>query len=155
MTAIVAELCQKFGGRFLKFETEMPTTQAAATVLQCDERSVIKTCIVKSKNVFSAVILQGTDRIDQKKLQAVVGKFSFAKPDEVVASTGYPAGGVPPFGFSEKIEQVVIDRNVFSHQIVYGGGGSKETLVQIAPKMIQTINEASKIAIRIEDIRSS
>ena len=135
----------------MQYDQEMPTTKAAAEQLGCDEGSVIKTCIVKTKNAYSAVILQGTDRIDQKKLQAIIGKFSFANANEVQESTGYPAGGVPPFGFDGRIHEIVMDSRVFSHETVYGGGGTKETLVRISPGTIRAINEAAKILTRVED----
>lgn len=152
MTSVISDLCIKFGGKFLTFDTEMPTTKAAAEVLQCDESVVIKTCIIKVHQQFLGVILQGTDRIDQKKLQKLAGKFSFAKADEVLQATGYPAGGVPPFGFSG-IQKVWIDQKVLSHHEIYGGGGSKNTLVKITPVMIQQINQQSNIDVQVADIR--
>lgn len=151
---VVSELCQRYPAiQFLTFEQPMPTTKAAADVLQCDESSVIKTCIVRAKSNYSAVILQGTDQIDTKKLQAILGKTQFAKAEQVQEATGYIAGGVPPIGFGEGLSCVVIDTAVFEHESVYGGGGTKETLLKICPALIKSINEEMGIHTQIQDIR--
>jgi prolyl-tRNA editing enzyme YbaK/EbsC (Cys-tRNA(Pro) deacylase) len=56
----------------------------------------------------------------------------FAKPEVVLRVTGYPAGGTPPLGHKENL-QVFVDQGLLAYDIGYGGGGSPELLLEIAP----------------------
>jgi len=58
---------------------------------------ICKTIIVKDgKEAMFAVFLQGVDRIDFRKLKAVLGKASVASREEVLEVTGVEAGAVCP-----------------------------------------------------------
>ena len=63
-----------------------------------------------------------------------VGKkqIKLADAGHVLRLTGYPVGGVPPFGHRNKVP-TLIDRAIVAWDVVYGGGGDDRTLVRIAP----------------------
>jgi prolyl-tRNA editing enzyme YbaK/EbsC (Cys-tRNA(Pro) deacylase) len=61
-----------------------------------------------------------------------VGKkqVKIATPEQVLAWTGYPAGGVPPFGHPTRL-RTWVDPAVLERETVYGGGGAESTLMGV------------------------
>lgn len=68
-------------------------------------------------------------------------KVWLAPPDLVLEATGFPAGGVAPRGHKQAIP-VVIDRRVMNEAVVYGGAGSEDGLLRIAPSGIARVTAA-------------
>lgn len=116
----------------------MPTVPLAAAAIGVREEQIIKSVLFQDKQ--GAVVLgiaSGAGRIDRAMLAAAAGlsKLKLAPPEVVLASTGYPAGGVAPVGHRTVIP-VVIDRRVMALETVFGGGGSEATLLEIDPRAI-------------------
>jgi prolyl-tRNA editing enzyme YbaK/EbsC (Cys-tRNA(Pro) deacylase) len=63
----------------------------------------------------------------------------------MLAKTGYPAGGTPPFGFDAIF---LMDERVYEKPVVYGGGGSDRALIRIAPAEMQRVNGARVAVVR-------
>jgi prolyl-tRNA editing enzyme YbaK/EbsC (Cys-tRNA(Pro) deacylase) len=80
------------------------------------------------------VIANGEGRIDQRVIadRLEVGKkqVRIATAEQVEGWTGYPAGGVPPFGHARPLP-TWIDPAVLEQTVVYGGGGDEETLMRV------------------------
>jgi prolyl-tRNA editing enzyme YbaK/EbsC (Cys-tRNA(Pro) deacylase) len=95
-------------------------------------------------------IVKGEDRADRSAVQQWLGltKLSIASPEMMLAKTGYPAGGTPPFGFDATF---LMDERVFERSVVYGGGGSDRALIRIAPAEVQRVNGAQVAMIRKAD----
>ena len=70
----------------------------------------------------------------QGEKRALVGNLT-------MPATGYRAGGVPPIGHRQPL-QVVIDRRVFDHDVVYGGGGDEWHMLRLEPRVIQRLTGA-------------
>ncbi|HOP09023.1 MAG TPA: YbaK/EbsC family protein, partial [Candidatus Methanofastidiosa archaeon] len=68
-----------------------------------------------------------------------------ATQNEVMAMTGFPAGGVPPFGYDAVF---LIDENVMERRAVWAGGGSDRALIKIRPQEIKRITDANVVRIR-------
>ena len=56
---------------------------------------------------------------------------------------------MPPIGHRHPLA-VVIDRRVFDHDVVYGGGGDEWHMVRIKPQVIQRLTDA-RVANVVED----
>ncbi|MEM4417820.1 MAG: YbaK/EbsC family protein, partial [Nitrososphaerota archaeon] len=52
------------------------------------------------------------------------------EPEEVMKYTGYPVGGVPPFGHTRPLKTWV-DKSIARFELVYTSGGSPDTLLKI------------------------
>ncbi len=78
------------------------------------------------------VLIAGPDRVDEAKLRAVLGASVVrrANANEARAATGYPIGGVPPFGLDRSI-RVVVDRGLLRHDALWAGAGTGEAVVRI------------------------
>jgi prolyl-tRNA editing enzyme YbaK/EbsC (Cys-tRNA(Pro) deacylase) len=62
-----------------------------------DRDQIIKTLIFKASDGFIAVMCPGHKRVDENKLEDLVGEVRMAKPSEVEEETSYIVGGVSPF----------------------------------------------------------
>ena len=74
--------------------------------------------------------------VDSRKLASAleVGRkrIRLANAEEVQQLTGFPAGGVPPFGFDQPI-LTLVHRAIETWPEVYGGGGDDRTLLRVTP----------------------
>lgn len=121
-------------------EEETPTVALAAQSVGCPEIQIVKSLLFLIKDGAqydpALVISNGSAPIDRRKLAALfnVGqkRVKLAPPEVVSALTGYPAGGVPPFGYAEPIETFV-DIQVLDQPVVYAGGGDERTLMRVTP----------------------
>jgi prolyl-tRNA editing enzyme YbaK/EbsC (Cys-tRNA(Pro) deacylase) len=108
--------------------------------LGCQTDQIVKSVLFLLRDGQQAdpvlVITNGTSQIDFRKLadlfQLGRKRIRLAPSDVVLARTGYPAGGVPPFGFPQPLP-TYIDRRVFDQAVVYGGGGDDRTMLRITP----------------------
>lgn len=138
----------------LRFEVSCHSVAEAAKAAGVTAADFIKTICMRTKDGrMVAVIVKGEDRADRAAVQALldIGKLSIASPDDMLARTGYPAGGTPPFGFDA---QFVIDERVFETTLVFGGGGSEYALIRATPDALRAANGAQVAAVRVKPAAS-
>lgn len=136
---------------------ETPTVALAARAMGCGEDQIVKSVLflVGQGEQAGAVLIiaNGTAHIDFRKLAAALGvgrkQLRLASAQLVLARTGYPAGGVPPFGF-ERPPTTLIERSVFEQRIVYAGGGDDRTLLRTTPAELARVTGAQIIDAREE-----
>ncbi len=141
-----------FAVELFESDTPMPTVPAAAGAIGVDERLILKTLLFQDKaGNLVRVIASGPDRIDRKRIAelAGIGNPSLAPAEVVLATTGWPPGGVAPVGCRDSILTLIDDR-VLEHDRVYGGGGTEHTLIGLSPTDIVTITNG-----QIANLRST
>lgn len=122
----------------------MPTVPLAAAAIGVREEQIIKSVLFKDgAGAAVLAIACGTARIDRHRLAEVTGipGLRLADAETVLAATGFPAGGVSPVGHATRFP-VVVDQRVMDSEHVYGGAGTEETLVKIAPIDIVRLTSA-------------
>jgi prolyl-tRNA editing enzyme YbaK/EbsC (Cys-tRNA(Pro) deacylase) len=85
------------------------------------------------------VIIGGERRVDYRAIAARFGvsrkKVRMASADVVLEVTGYPAGGVPPFGHRTSVAAILDAALTAAPQgdraTVYGGGGDEGTMLEV------------------------
>lgn len=110
----------------LEFEPDStPTSPLAAAKIGCAVGQIAKSLLFVGKDgSLFMVVAPGDQRIAQAKLKAVAGvKFRMTRPEETLAATGYPPGGVCPFDISAKI-RVFIDAGLGRHEVIYPAAGT-------------------------------
>lgn len=121
-----------------------PTVVDAAAALGVGIDAIIKSVLfVNRRGECALAIAAGTDRIDRKLLEAVTGlsKLRLANPAEVIERTGFAPGGVPPIAHRTRMP-VVVDDAVMEREAVFGGAGSEQHLLRIAPSDIVQLSAA-------------
>jgi prolyl-tRNA editing enzyme YbaK/EbsC (Cys-tRNA(Pro) deacylase) len=96
------------------------------------------------------VIANGERRISQRAIadRLRVGKkqVKIAKPTEVLTWTGYPVGGVPPFGHPHPLP-TWIDPAVLEQEMIYGGGGEPTALLRLLAADLPKLTNGDVVAL--------
>lgn len=123
---------------------ETPTVPAAAEALGAETAQIIKTLVFVVKEMPLLVIACGDVTVDRRAMadRFGVGKkqIKLADPETVLRVTGYPVGGVPPFGHSTQAP-VLLDERIQGWAVVYGGGGDDRTLLRVAPAELARVTQ--------------
>ena len=112
-----------------------PTVPDAAQAMGVQMDAIIKSVLfIIRRSEPLLVIANGERRIQQRVIAARLGvgkkQVKIAKPDQVLALTGYPVGGVPPFGHLQMLE-TWIDPAVLEQGVIFGGGGEESALIKL------------------------
>ena len=75
-------------------------------------------------------LVAGPAQISWKALRGYLGqsRLTMAKADEVLKVTGYPIGGVSPFGTASEL-RILVDPNVYVEEVISIGSGVRGTTV--------------------------
>ena len=78
--------------------------------------------------------MSGANQLDERKLAAVAGgaKCKRVDADAVRAATGFPIGGVPPFGHDTRL-RVFVDPDLLTYDEVWAAAGTWNDVFPIAP----------------------
>jgi prolyl-tRNA editing enzyme YbaK/EbsC (Cys-tRNA(Pro) deacylase) len=127
---------------------ETPTVPAAATALGVAPAQIIKSLLFLVHDRPFLVITNGTAPVDRGVLARRFGvgkkQIKLADAETVLRITGYPVGGVPPFGHRTAVP-VLLDRAVLAWEVIYGGGGDERTLLKIAPGELARVTGAEGV----------
>ncbi|HET6927245.1 MAG TPA: YbaK/EbsC family protein [Hyphomicrobiaceae bacterium] len=118
----------------LEFEASTRTSQEAAAAIGCTVGEIAKALIFKSAEGRAVlVIASGVNRVDEKKVQTLLGqRIGRADADFVRDRTGFAIGGVPPVGHASR-PVVLIDRDLERFPYVWAAGGTPNAVFRIAP----------------------
>jgi prolyl-tRNA editing enzyme YbaK/EbsC (Cys-tRNA(Pro) deacylase) len=88
----------------------------------------------------------GPAYVERRALASLYGvgrkKVKLASPETVLQETGYPVGGMPPFGHRQPVT-TLIDHRVLENPEVYAGGG-QIPLIRLSPL---TIVQAAQVQV--------
>jgi len=116
------------GLRALEFEPgSTPTAPLAAARIGVEVGQIAKSLLFRAKDdSYHLVVCAGDKRVSSSKLKALVGsKASMADAEETMRVTGYPPGGVCPYGL-EGIS-IWIDESLAAWDTVYPAAGTDST----------------------------
>ena len=133
-------------GEVLRLDVPTPTVAAAAKAVGTTPEHIVKTVVFMVQGEPMLVIASGTAKADTRALARHLGvsrkRIRIARPDEVLAATGYPVGAVPPLGHRQPLP-TVLDEGVLQHDVVYAGGGAGHALLKITPQaLLQAVRPA-------------
>ena len=119
------------------------TGQQAADALGILVGQIAKSIIFrrKSDEVAVLVITSGDKRVDEKKVDALVGKTGRADAEFVKARTGFTIGGVSPVGHVTK-PVVLIDRELFRFEEIWAAAGHPHAVFQLRPQDLEKLTGA-------------
>lgn len=125
----------------VEFAQTTRTAQEAAVAIGCTVEQIAKTLIFKGKQSGKAicVIASGPNRVDEKKIEALVGE-GVEKPDAdfVVAATGYAIGGVSPVGLSLEVAPF-IDQDLLQYSEIWAAAGTPFAVFRLTPAQLVEI----------------
>ena len=119
------------------------TSQDAADQLGCEVAHIAKSILFRTEKGPVLVITSGVNRVDRKKkVKSIIGcKVSMADAEYVLQNTSYRIGGVPPFGHPQPLP-VLMDEDLLQYEIVWGAGGTSQTVFPITPQELRILSAA-------------
>jgi prolyl-tRNA editing enzyme YbaK/EbsC (Cys-tRNA(Pro) deacylase) len=123
-----------------EFPTGTTTAEAAARAVGCDVEQIVKSIVFVVDGGYALALVPGDRRADNEKVAAASGssRARVARPDEVVAATGFEVGAVAPFP-SDGVDTVLLDRTLLQHSRVWFGAGSPSHVAALAPGDLQRL----------------
>ena len=108
-----------------RFPDGTKTAADAAAAIGVDIGQIVKSLIFAVDGEVVLAYVSGANQLDEKKLAAAAGgsKCSRVDADVVREATGFPIGGVPPFGHSTQL-RVFVDPDLLQYDEVWAAAGT-------------------------------
>ena len=108
-----------------RFPEGTKTAADAAAAIGVSVGQIVKSLVFAVDTEIVMALVSGSNQLDEKKLALAAGgaKCSRVDADAVRAATGYPIGGVPPFGHSTQL-RVFVDPDLLQYDEVWAAAGT-------------------------------
>jgi prolyl-tRNA editing enzyme YbaK/EbsC (Cys-tRNA(Pro) deacylase) len=141
-----------FNLQVIEFEQTTRTSAEAAQAVGCEVGQIAKSLIFKGKQSGKAILIiaSGANRVDEKKIRALVGE-KVEKPDAgfVREQTGFVIGGVPPVGHVQKLE-TLIDEDLLKFEAIWGAAGTPNAVFRLTPADLVRMTDGRVVNIRVD-----
>lgn len=119
------------------------TAQEAADALGTTLGQIAKSVVFRRKldEVAVLVVTSGDQRVDERKVAALVGAVGRADADFVKARTGFTIGGVAPVGHLEP-PVLLIDRELFRFDEIWAAAGHPNGVFRLSPEELTRLTGA-------------
>ena len=121
------------------------TAADAAGALGCAVAQIAKSIVFRSVDDDSAllVIASGVNRIDERRVEAIIGRpITKADAAYVRATTGFAIGGIPPLGHTIEL-QTLVDRDLLGHAEIWAAAGTPHAVFKLDPESLVALTRAT------------
>ncbi len=110
------------------------TAADAAEAIGVELGQIVKSLVFAVDNEVVVALVSGENLLDEHKLAKAAGGFEAWREDAdtVRETTGFPVGGVPPFGHREPL-RVFVDENLLSYDELWAAAGTPHVNFPITP----------------------
>jgi Cys-tRNA(Pro) deacylase len=125
-----------------RFPEGAKTAADAASAIGVQIGQIVKSLIFGVDGQLVLAYVSGANQLDEKKLAAAAGGSKCARvdADTVREATGFPIGGVPPFGHTTHL-QVFIDPDLLQYDEVWAAAGTWHDVFGIEPHKLVEASE--------------
>ena len=129
--------------RVLEFEQSTHSSAAAAAAIGCDVAQIAKSMLFKAVDGAPVlVVASGTNRVDEKKVAALLGqRISRADAAFVLDRTGFAVGGVPPVGHATP-PVTFLDQDLQVFPEIWAAAGSSNAVFALTPADLARLTSA-------------
>jgi prolyl-tRNA editing enzyme YbaK/EbsC (Cys-tRNA(Pro) deacylase) len=123
-------------GRVRVMSSSTRTSAEAAAACGCTVAEIAKSIIFRAKPSQRAVLViaSGVNRVEEKKVAALIGEgLGKADAEFVRARTGFVIGGVPPVGHDTP-PVVLIDRDLLAFASIWAAAGTPNAVFPLTPQ---------------------
>ena len=124
-----------------RFPEGTKTAADAAAAIGVTVGQIVKSLVFGVDNEIVMALVSGSNQLDEKKLALAAGGAKCARVDADVVreATGYPIGGVPPFGHSTQL-RVFVDPDLLQYDEVWAAAGTWNDNFGAAPADIVRVS---------------
>jgi Cys-tRNA(Pro) deacylase len=108
-----------------RFPEGTKTAADAAAAIGVTVGQIVKSLVFGVDGEVVMALVSGSNQLDEKKLALAAGGAKCARvdADAVREATGFPIGGVPPFGHSTQL-RVFVDPDLLQYDEVWAAAGT-------------------------------
>ena len=122
--------------RLIEGHQSTATVADAAAALGVGPERIAKTLAIRAGEETFLLVARGDARLSNAKCKAGFGaRPRMLGPDETLALTGHPVGGVCPFGLATPLP-VYLDLSLQAFDLVYPAAGSRTSSVALTPERL-------------------
>jgi prolyl-tRNA editing enzyme YbaK/EbsC (Cys-tRNA(Pro) deacylase) len=129
------------------------TSIEAAQACGCQVAQIAKSLVFQGKRSSKPVLViaSGANRVDEKKLAALIGE-PIQRPDAdfVREKTGFAIGGVAPVGLSTPLD-VFIDEDILQYEMIWAAAGTPHAVFQLTPADLCKMTGGRVVTIKREE----
>ena len=120
-----------------RFPEGTKTAADAAAAIGVQVGQIVKSLIFAVDGEVVLAYVSGANQLDERKLAAAAGgsKCGRVDADVVRESTGFPIGGVPPFGHITHL-RIFIDPDLLEYDEVWAAAGTWNDVFAIEPHQL-------------------
>jgi prolyl-tRNA editing enzyme YbaK/EbsC (Cys-tRNA(Pro) deacylase) len=117
-----------------RFPEGTKTAADAATAIGVEIGQIVKSLVFGVDGQVVLAYVSGANRLDERKLATAAGGATCSRVDADVVrqATGFPIGGVPPFGHVTHL-RVFIDPDLLQYDVVWAAAGTWNDVFAIDP----------------------
>lgn len=117
-----------------EFPAGTRTAVDAALAIGVDLAQIVKSLVFCVDGEVVVALVSGSNQLDEARLAAAAGGELAWREDAETAreATGFPVGGIPPFGHREPL-RVFVDSDLLLHDEVWAAAGTPSVNFPIAP----------------------
>ena len=135
--------------RTVRFPDGTKTAADAAAAIGVDVGQIVKSLVFAVDGHVVLAYVSGANQLSEAKLAAAAGGERCARvdADTVRATTGYPIGGVPPFGHATELD-VFVDPDLLTYDEVWAAAGTWHDVFPIAPADLVRISGGTVVDLK-------
>lgn len=117
-----------------RFEEGTRSAADAARAIGVEVGAIVKSLVFSVDGETVVALVSGANRLDEGKLAAAAGGSSARRrdPASVEEATGFPVGGVPPFGHRRPL-RTFVDEDLLAYHRVWAGAGTPDANFDVDP----------------------
>lgn len=110
------------------------TAAEAAASIGVEVGQIVKSLVFGHDDEVVMALVSGANQLDEGALSALAGGGAVHRvdADRVRSATGYPIGGVPPFGHAEVL-RTWVDEDLLAFDVVWAAAGTWNHVFAVSP----------------------
>lgn len=130
----------------VRFPEGTRTALDAANAIGCDIGQIVKSLIFAVDGEVVLAYVSGANQLDETKLALAAGGATCSRvdADTVREATGYPIGGVPPFGHATHL-RVFVDPTLLDYDVVWAAAGTWHDVFALTPSQLVSASEGAVV----------
>ena len=143
--------------RIVTFDESTHTAAEAARAVDAELGQIVKSLVfvIEADSGLEGCIalVSGSNTVDLARLAAVMtgARLRRATADEARTLTGFPIGGVPPFGHATTL-RTVMDPDLGRYRTVWAAAGTPNAVFEVDPATLRSLANATVAPVAREDI---
>ena len=124
-----------FANQVIELADSTRTSAEAAAAVGCEIEQIAKSLVFAGKQSGAAilVIASGGNRVDEKKVSALLGeKITRADAEFVRVQSGFVIGGVPPIAHARPL-RTLIDADLLTYAEIWAAAGHPNAVFRLTP----------------------